>query len=117
MGIFVLTTAIPLVAIIIIVTAANARISSQDAIIDKLRKDRMVIQLESIELRAKLYHAKAETRALYEMLSNKDNITGNDLSKKEIRFILSRIHPDKNDNSEISTQVTAKLIKLSKGAS
>lgn len=40
-----------------------------------------------------------------------DNQTDTDFTKEELAFILSRVHPDKNPNSNIATTLTSKLIK------
>jgi len=47
-------------------------------------------------------------QALDEALNNQ---TDTDFTKKELAFILSRVHPDKNPNSNIATTLTSKLIK------
>ncbi len=39
------------------------------------------------------------------------SVDNNNFTKEELAFILSRVHPDKNPNSNIATTLTSKLIK------
>ena len=39
------------------------------------------------------------------------SVDNNNFTKEELAFILSRVHPDKNPNSNIATTLTSKIIK------
>tara|TARA_Y100000114_G_scaffold154878_2_gene177814 strand:- start:342 stop:668 length:327 start_codon:yes stop_codon:yes gene_type:complete len=57
----------------------------------------------------------AEIKVLKEKLNQmqKNNDVG--FSKEELAFILSKVHPDKNPNSNIAPKLTQKLIKKRQG--
>ena len=70
-------------------------------------KDALVIELQE---KVKRYANQIEQlkQALDEVL---DNQTDTNFTKEELAFILSKVHPDKNPNSNIATTLTTKLIK------
>lgn len=67
------------------------------------------------ELEAKAESYRKEIIALRKALdeANKET-TDTNFSKDELTFILSKVHPDKNPNSEVALELTKKLISRRK---
>ena len=59
---------------------------------------------------------KIQVEDLVQTITEYDEKDEKNFTKEELAFILSRVHPDKNPNSNIATKLTSKLIMKRKGA-
>jgi uncharacterized protein (DUF342 family) len=60
------------------------------------------------ELQSQINSQQTRTKELQRQLEELGKV---DFSKEELNFVLSRVHPDKNPNSNIAHQLTQKLIR------